>query len=263
MSVQLDVGRAYMKVAHAECHPHGLAAEYIGTRLAHEFGLRTFDFGLIELSESDASSLAPEIRCDAGPAFVTRTLSRLEWNGKGRLLQRVPAGVLARLVVFDTWLRNDDRYPPVDAIGALQSSWPPNRDNVFLTEDGALDGALELIAMDFGRAMIGGREFTSRLSHVDCIKDPWVYGLYPVFLPFTTPGLVQTALADLGRVRPESIQEVVAAVPGAWQVGVRERETIVRHLVDRAHFLVDNVPRMLPRCEVQRGLYGEGGPHHD
>jgi hypothetical protein len=63
-----------------------------------------------------------------GPAFITRAETGASWGGsEAELKKLVNPHDLARLMVFDTWIRNRDRHPPPG------SAWQPARRNVFLS----------------------------------------------------------------------------------------------------------------------------------
>ena len=48
-----DAGPAFIKVINNPLGPHVLVREWVGTSLAHWFGLPTFDFAILELDELD------------------------------------------------------------------------------------------------------------------------------------------------------------------------------------------------------------------
>lgn len=118
--VETDAGLGYLKAMGAPEGPHTLAAELVGTQLAAWFGLSILDFAVIEVDdimeipfvdkEGNQTGMA-----QPGPAFITRAESGDTWSGDARQLGRLvnPQDV-SRLVVFDTWTLNCDRYsyPP-------------------------------------------------------------------------------------------------------------------------------------------------------
>lgn len=125
--VETDQGRGYLKTLGNKTGPHALACEWVGTNLATLLGLPTLDFAIIEIGEDDEIPLASGNLALPGPAFITRTEKGFSWGGKANELKRIanPKDI-GRLVLFDTWLLNCDRYHPNLAVRK------PNRDNVFL-----------------------------------------------------------------------------------------------------------------------------------
>ena len=80
---------------------------------------------------------------------------------------------IARIVVFDTWVRNCDRYAP----GWGRDGQPRiNLDNLFLSEDGAPEGKFMLKPIDHGHIMTCGKAVTRDLANIDATKDERLYG---------------------------------------------------------------------------------------
>src|SRR5206468_1110789 len=74
---------------------------------------------------------------------------------------------------FDTWTRNCDRYPP-DI-----SQRKPNRNNVFLSNEGLPDGQFQLIAMDHTHCFDCGRDLNAHLSRIDLFRTSGCSGYSP------------------------------------------------------------------------------------
>ncbi len=146
--VETDIGQGYIKCMGGPEGPHSLASEWVATQLAAWFGLSTFDYAIIQLDESDEIPFIDKNGNRVGhgvigPAFITRAEPGETWGGKTRQLKKlVNPQDIARLVVFDTWLLNCDRY---SFPGGNQAGKPRvNRNNVFLSEE-APEGQLLLI----------------------------------------------------------------------------------------------------------------------
>ena len=85
-------------------------------------------------------------------------MHRIEWDRSLKALKRVVnREALSLLVVLDTWVRNDDRFPPVDLARQRLGSWQPNYDNVFLTDEGQEGKDVRALGLDFGRAFTCGK----------------------------------------------------------------------------------------------------------
>src|SRR5437764_66658 len=126
--VTTDAGPGFLKAMGNHGGPHLLAAEWIGTHLAHWLGLATFEIALIRVAVEDEIEFLSGQRAQPGPAFIAREQSGMVWGGAGGVLEKlVNPEDLAKLVLFDTWTRNCDRYPP-----DLRTR-KPNRNNVFLS----------------------------------------------------------------------------------------------------------------------------------
>ena len=131
-----DAGRCYLKALGNKEGPHALAAEWVGTALADWIGLqnvrrveagRSPPMTRSRWATSGVRSPVRPSRCEAEPGA--------SWGGTVDELKATEnASDVARLVVFDTWVRNCDRYPPDITVRK------PNPDNVFLSSRGAKRG---------------------------------------------------------------------------------------------------------------------------
>jgi len=144
--VETDAGPGYLKALGNPEGPHVLACEWVGTQLAKWFDLPTFDFSLITVAVEDEIPFAKGGLAEPGPAFITRAESGEPWSAHESQLKRIanPEDI-ARLVVFDTWTLNCDRYqpPPEGVAGRARVNW----NNVFLSGE-APAGQLLLKAID-------------------------------------------------------------------------------------------------------------------
>lgn len=257
--VHTDAGRAHLKVLGNPQGPHALACEYICTRLAKWFGVPTVDHAILPITSADVFALKEGRMAEPGPAFATRTISARRWPGSAKELEELAnPETITRLVIFDTWVRNDDRYPPVNTAGEVQSQWRANYDNVLLTPEDPPAKKLRLVAIDFGRGLTRGRDLPGDLSHVAAIKDPWTYGLFPEFRKFVLPHRVDEAVRRLKDVTCETIEPIMASVPREWQVSPKAVSAVEDYTCRRAAFLADTIRTTLaPLCFPQEGLFPE------
>ncbi len=257
--VQTNAGRAHIKVMGNPQGEHTLACEYICTQLAEWFGVPILDYAILPITEADVFPLKDGRTAKPGPAFATRTIKAQPWSGSMKELKRlVNPEAITRLVVFDTWVRNDDRYPPVDTDGRRQSEWEPKRENLLLTPEDAPPKKLRLVAIDFGRGLTGGRDLPGDLTHIRAQQDEWVYGLFPEFCRFVSPGRVDAAVARLREVTHEVVQAIMNAVPKEWQVDRKAVSAVCGYTCSRAGFLADTIKaRLAPLCFPQGRLFSE------
>jgi hypothetical protein len=101
--VETDDGKGYLKALGAPEGPHTLACEWVGTQLAKWFGLPTFDFAILRVTDLDDIPFYNGSKAHVGPGFITRAESGEPWGGMEEQMQRLinPQDV-SRLVVFDT-----------------------------------------------------------------------------------------------------------------------------------------------------------------
>ena len=154
------------------------------------------------------------------------------------------------MVVFDTWVRNCDRY---------SNNLPTNRanyDNVLLeTLVGNDAGNLRLIAMDHTHCFTCGSDLDPSVANIETVKDPRVFGLFPAFRPFADKAVVLATCDRLREMTADVAQEVVASVPEAWEVSAGARIALRDFIVQRAGFVADNMIDWLgPLCWPQAEL---------
>lgn len=263
--VQTDAGRAYVKPMADDINPHGLAIELICTRLAEWFGLRVLDTCVLVLGKADTfprirpTSLGGPAKLSLpGPCVCTRSVVATRWDGsEGQLAKILNIEDIAPLVVFDTWVRNDDRFPPVNTRGELQSSWSRNLGNVLLVRDPPKARKLVLYAIDFGRAVIGERSVPSHGFGIEQDKSENIYGLFPEFRKYVTPERVEKAVRRLRSLDRTTIEEVIQEVPPEWELSGSARTSLLDHLYRRASFLADTIQtRLAPLCYPQGRMLG-------
>ncbi|MBL8793598.1 MAG: hypothetical protein JNM56_06825 [Planctomycetia bacterium] len=251
--VMTDVGEAYLKAMGSDAGEHALACEWVGTQLARWFGLSTFDFALIEVTNDNELPLSKSGNARPGPAFVTRSESGETWGGKERELERlVNPDAITRLVLFDTWTLNCDRY-------FLKDDGRPriNRGNVFLSSE-APPGQFVLKAMDHTHCFTCGKRLSSALSYIDRTKDPRLYGLFPEFRRFLDKGIAQAAIGRLKLLDRPTIGGMTNTIPVEWEVDATARKAVADFLLARADYLAENiVQRLWPQGELFRDEAGD------
>lgn len=234
--IETDAGRAYLKALGNREGPHVLAAEWIGTALADWLGLRTFSVAKLVVAEDDKIPLGHDRRAQPGTAIALRAERGASWQGSDAELDAADnVRDVGRLVVLDTWLRNCDRSPP-EGMGRK-----PNYDNVFLSEEGAQSGRFTLTAFDHTHCFVCGRELTAKISQIDNVKDPRIYGRFPVFDRFLERDVVDDAVRRLSEVSRSSMGDIVEQIADDWDVSPDAKLALVDFLVDRAGFLCSSV----------------------
>jgi len=244
--VETDCGEGFLKALGNPAGPHALACELVGTQLAKWFKLSTFDYDIVSVTSDDEIPFYNGQRAAEGPAFISRFEAGLPWGGSKRELDKIiNRAAFGRLVVFDTWTRNCDRYP------ADLGKRRPNRDNVYFSRKGGKAGKLVLKAIDHTHCFTCGRELSSRLSNIGTIEDPRLYGLFPEFQPLICKADVTQAVADLKLIRRTDVETMVAAVPAEWQVSSSARAAWVELICRRADFVARTVSDLIwPQGEL-------------
>jgi len=209
----------------------------------------------------DSSSRTALVHTDAGTAYLKAINNPqgphvLACGEKGLTMggQRALSIVdniadLPKLVPFDTWVRNCDRYAPGLGKGGQARM---NADNLFLSTEGASEGKFVLKAIDHGQILTCGRPVDRNLLKIDCIKEERVYGLFPFFRGFLSEGDFAAPLDVLAKVQPSFWEDLLARIPEERNVS-SHKESISQFLLDRARFLADRFPEMLFR-ELNPGM---------
>jgi hypothetical protein len=243
--VSTDAGEGYLKAMGNRGGPHRLAADWVGTQLAAWLGLPTFDFAIIQVLPENEIPFYHGGQAQSGPAFITRADPGMTWGGDAATLAKlVNPEDIGKLVLFDTWVRNVDRYPPNLA------NRKPNRGNVFLSSENVPDGQWRLLAMDHTHCFDGPGYLDAKLDKIDFVQDDLVYGLFPEFIPFLRPHwpALEAAVAHLKTMNQAWIQQITAQIPNEWQVEPAARAALAKQVYSRADFLSEN---FIPELEAK------------
>jgi hypothetical protein len=191
--VDTDVGKGYLKAIGNPEGEHALACEWVGTQLADWFGLRTFDYALIELdAEVNEIPFTDRSLAKSGHGFITRGEDGDKWSGTDRELKRLAnPDDITRLVVFDTWVQNRDRH--------REGLNKP--DNVFISTEGP-PGKLVLVVSDHTHCFARLNQFSRELadSFISSIPDEW-----------QVPRDARNALAELVVARANYVAENIVS----------------------------------------------------
>jgi hypothetical protein len=253
IKVVTDQGAGYLKALGNPEGPHVLVCELVGTRLARWLGLPTFEFGIIPVIAEYGLTFFDGGEAEPGPAFISRYEPGESWGGTARQLEQlVNPEDITRLVVFDTWTRNCDRYAP--------DGRRINRDNVYLSED-APPAQFRLTAMDHSHCFTCGRPLTAKLAHIEQVRDDAIYGLFPEFGPWLDGPVLRQVVERLGSFRREDAEAATQDIPGEWDVNAAVREALVGFLASRAAFLGSSIMTKLCPTDLPKIPGDEAEPN--
>ena len=212
-----------------------LLREWIGTMLADAFGLPTFHFGLLPrpFGDEDGDICLSDgnlLRRDA--VFASRREPGAVWEGGSDQLEIVGNGsAFSRIVVFDTWVRNMDRYVE------RQSGRPHlNMGNVFISGDRARGEQPTLLAMDHTHVLVDEAAFHDG-NGAPLVRDEKVYGCFPEFRAFLTEKDLRDSLDDLSAFSFEQVRNLVSSAPECWGMTSQKATSVASFLSARARFL--------------------------
>jgi len=169
------------------------------------------------------------------PLFFSAAVEGTPRDETDVFLQRLrDKGAISRLVVFDTWIRNWDRYYDGE----------PNSENLLYVQ--ASLHKYNLVPIDHSNCFIGsGDAFPDGAAPIDWVEDGGVYGKFPEFDDFITNDNVRAALAKLAMLDRNFVVEVVNSVPLAWGLGPSAREGLIDFICARATYVVDTLAQKL------------------
>jgi hypothetical protein len=233
--VGTDSGNGFLKGLGNPAGKLSLAAELVAGELASWYGLDIPPFAIVSIGELpipmiDGGYLAP------GPAFISREVDGFAGTGGQGFADKIanPADV-AKLVVFDTWIRNADRCHPEP------DNYPPNYDNLFFTTAGA---KFRLMALDHSQGFVeSGLE--ENLSDPYLLNDDGVYGYYPEFSELIQFEPVTAAIQRLGEFPAALAAEIVDSIPEEWDISNTARAAWVSVIVQRAQRVAEYLPAKL------------------
>lgn len=214
-------------------------------------GLRVPEFAVIEISDLDIPMVGRGVM-GRGPAFISRSIDdAFVADGTDAPLKRlIDPGAPSRMVIFDTWIRNYDRWPPEGSI------FEPNRDNLLFTSQGR---KLDLVAIDHSHCFVEGR-LEDQIGEEITREDVRVHGNFPEFASFITEPDVMSAVARLREISPRDVREIVDSVPVAWGVSAATRNEWFNVICYRAALVANTAPDQLlrqNRLDLEEGGEGE------
>lgn len=198
-----------------------LACEVVAGELAHAIGLRVPDFAVVALNfpvpMRDYGDMRP------GPAFLSRVLPGQTLGGPTPLKRLNRPGDIAKIVFLDSWIRNEDRFPPE---GSFATSG--NLDNLFFTP---VRHGFEVVALDHSHCFTMG-DLCDEIGSANVRDDARVHGLFDQFRPFLTEPHVQAAACAVAAVSHQHIGDILNLLPQEWAIGQDCRKTwaeVIRH----------------------------------
>lgn len=250
--VGTEQGDGYLKALSSKAEPHHLAAELVGTQLARWMKLPTLDYHIITLTKDDRIELADGSFAHEGPAFITRAEEGMPWGGRAEELELLAnPEAIGRLIVFDTWTRNCDRYQPKE-----REEPRIRRDNVFFSLAGAPRDKFVLKAIDHGCCFTCQRDLTVKLAHDEYVRDNTLYGRFPEFTPRTSREEMLAIVAQVEAITKEDVEPMICAVPREWDLSRSVQDVLCEFICKRAKHISEIIRREWPRT----GLFDDVVP---
>lgn len=248
VEVETDAGLGFLKALGNREGEHALACELIGSSLAEWLGLPTLEFTLFEIARDavlfldgdDSVPLAERRRAKPGPAFLSRAVTGVPWDGLPADLERLAnPETIAGVVLLDTWIANPDRHPRRPADPILSSRQGQNLDNVLL--EILPRNRRRFVAMDFTVCLHCRNDGLRSCYGDQLVRDDGIYGLFPAFEPYVVEAALRSFLDRLAEApRAQHLDNIIGRIPNEWQVDTRTRLAVREFLSARAAYLVNN-----------------------
>jgi hypothetical protein len=244
LRVETDQGEGFLKAMGADNGPNVLACELVGSLLARWLKLQTLSFVLIDVPGDMDLQFADGKPIAAGPGFITRAEEGHVWSGEdGELDELDNPEDIGKLIVFDTWTMNCDRYRPVNGAPLRQ-----NKDNVWFSEESASKGKFVLKAIAHGCCFTCESELTVPQLRRSA-DDDWLYGRFPGFRTHTTRGVMLQVVAEVETVARSVVESMIDRVPREWEVESSARREWSNWICRRAKTIRRIIEREWPLKE--------------
>ena len=240
--VDTDVGQGYIKGISNPQGTDALVSELVAGELGVWMGLSIPSFAVVAECSIEIPMMG-QSQVIQPPLFFSKSIDGVPHDGSDTFLQRLRSKKdLAKLVVFDTWVRNTDRYSEENG---------PSYENL-LFERCRNRRSYELVPIDHTHCFSDGG-FDCDLQAMT--EDAAIYGLFPEFRPFIEASGVAAALSHLDGLDREFVQTCVNSIPVEWRMSKDQRNQLVDFICGRAAFLVSSLAGKLVRDPHLPGLF--------
>lgn len=211
-----------------------LVSELVSAELATWLGLKVPPFAIVNTCTIEVLMIKNG-RPMVPPLFFSSAVDGTPRDGSDTFLAKLEDKEdIARLVVFDTWVRNWDRYYGGES----------NSENLLFVQSSR--SKYSLVPIDHSNCFIGAAaEFPAAAAPEDWVYDQGVYGKFPEFDTYVTPKALNAALQTLGGLDRQFVNEVVSSVPLEWGLDQAAKGSLIDFIFDRARYVVDTLAARL------------------
>ena len=235
IKAETDDGLALIKYIGNPQGCDALVAEFVAGSLARCVGIPVPDFAIINCPEIEIGPY--NLVTTAGPSFASRWVpDAMSLAPDSKLLEdlREPS-MITNLVVFDTWIRNFDRYS--DSGDDTVS----NLDNILFVPDKRKSA---MIVIDHTHAFVEST-FDEEMDDPMWWDDKTVYGQFPNFKPYLSHKALMNMIDKIMGVDIVTLEEIFAKLPSDWQLTQVQRSLFAEQLLKRAEALPNWLPEAL------------------
>lgn len=233
--VDTDDGPALLKYMGNPQGNDALIAEKLAADFAVELGIPCPPYSILSITPQQISP--PAIGAVAGPAFLSKWMNpATTFSPQSEMLEHLrDTDFVPRLVVFDTWIMNGDRFEP--APGGRE----PNYDNLLFVPD---IQKVKAIVIDHTHAFVE-QTFEEEVFAENWWADEEPLGLFPNFDTYLNHDAVMSQIDAINELCSERLEEVIASLPPEWHMSVAVREALFEGLKQRAQHLANWLPPAL------------------
>ena len=232
LRVETDQGPALLKYVGNPQGEDALCSELISAELLKRLSIDSPEHSVLFIDSFERSDLGVKVR--AGHAFLTKwEKSAITFSGSQELLQRLSnPEAITQLLVFDTWIRNTDRFV------TGPSSREENLDNLLFVPAGR---KVKMLVIDHSHAF-------TETTFEDGFHENWwqvqgLCGTLPNFAAFIKDDVLHSTLDMLSAFSRDELEDVVGRVPLDWGLSAVSRDRVVTGLMERALGMCEWLPR--------------------
>ena len=239
--VETDVGLGVIKGLGNPIGTGALVCELIAAEMGTWLGLEIPPFAVIDVCDIEVQMTTRDGRWLGPmrpPLYFSSFMQGALDSAPEALLKKLerPADI-ARLVVFDTWMRNVDRHDPRHGVPEV------NLDNLLYCKPKGRR-RYTLVPIDHSHCLVEG-DLADVGEINDAVTDRNIYGLFPEFIPFIDSESVAAAVARLATLDRTFVEDCVNHIPTAWPMSGGAKATLIDLICLRAAFVVETVATAL------------------
>lgn len=233
--VDTDVGEGFLKSLGNPMGSSTLVSELVCGELATWLGLQVPPFAVVKQCQIDLT-MAKNGMPMIPPMFFSLAVDGTPHDRGDTFLSRLrdPSDV-ALLVVFDTWVRNWDRFFDGD----------DNADNLlYVKAEGRRK--YDLVPIDHSNCFLGNDvDFPTSAAPEAWVLDPNIYGKFPEFDPYISAKSVRRAVMKLSQLDRDFVVQVVNSIPPEWGLGPNAALSLIDLICGRAEYVVNTISARL------------------
>lgn len=233
--VDTDQGLGLLKYLGNPQGTDALIAEKLAADLAQNLLIPAPCHSLITVDQYDLTEYGTQI--DPGSAFISKWMNpATTFSPESAMLGQLrETGFVSRLVVFDTWIKNTDRFSPAPG------SSEPNYDNLLFVPDKQKVNAL---VIDHTHAFVE-TTFEDEITLEDWWSDETVLGIFPNLATLLDQSKVLKEIEAVNDFCANGLKEVIECIPRDWHLSQAARSALNENLTKRAEHLASWLPTEL------------------